>query len=182
MNLGIIKSTIVTVGFLLVMVGCSSHSVKESSITAKELDQTIELTVPASKVKLSIPKLNLVKQDTSNSQSYRYFNYWDTNEQLGISGWFEHESLFKGTQFHWSEFLAKWKGNQPTNVSFEKLNGWDIIRYNIDVQGCSQSNLKAYLVQSETWLDIHVSSFCNGDIPKSDILSYLKNITVVNKA
>ena len=181
MNLGIIKSSIVTISCILLMTGCSSHSLEESSLTAKELDQTIELTVPVSKVTLSIPKLNLVKQDTSSSQSYRYFNYWDTNAQLGISGWFEHESRFKGVQSHWSEFLSTWKGNQPTNVSFEKLNDWNIVSYNIDVQGCSQSNVKAYLVQNETWLDIHVSSFCNGDIPKADILNYIKNITVVNK-
>lgn len=182
MNLGIIKSTIVTIGCLSLMLGCATHSVKESSLTAQELDQTIEFTVPASKVKLSIPKLDLVKQDTSNSESYRYFNYWDTNSQLGISGWFEHKSKFKGTKSHWEDFLAKWYGNQPTNIRFEELNNWEIVRYNINVQGCSQSNVKAFVVQNDTWLELHISSFCNGNKPQADILDYLKNITVVNKA
>lgn len=166
---------------LFLMFGCSSYSVQESTLIARELDNTIELTVPASKVVMHIPKLKLVKQDTSISKSYRYFNYWDTDSQLGISGWFEHESLFKGTQFHWDEFLTNWKGSKPTNVSFEKLNDWEVIHYIIDVQGCSQSNIKAYLIKNETWLDIHISSFCNGDRPQADISNYLKNITVINK-
>jgi hypothetical protein len=181
MNLGVIKSIYLSVSCLFLVYGCSSHSVHESTITAQEFDKTIMLTVPASKVKLTIPKLELVKQSPSNSPSNRYFLYWDTNSQLGISGWFEHQSLFKGAKFHWKEYTAKLNGNQPTNVSFEKLNGWEIVRYNINVQGCSQSNVKAFLVKNETWLDIHVSSFCNGSKPQADILGYLKNITVENK-
>jgi len=182
MNLGIIKSIILSVSCFFLMLGCSSHSAHESTITAQEPDKTIILTVPVSKVKLTIPKLGLVEQSTSNSPSNRYFLYWDTNSQLGISGWFEPESLFKGIEFHWNEYTTKLNGNQPTNVSFEELNGWDIVRYNIDIQGCSQSNVKAFLVQNETWLDIHISSFCNGSKPHADILGYLKNITVENKA
>lgn len=182
MNLGNIKSTLLIISFLSLMFGCASHSVQESSITVQEHDKTIELTVSSSKVKMTIPKLELVKQDNSYSQSNRYFYYWDTNSKLGISGWFEPESRFQGTQFHWGEFLTKWNGNEPTNISFEKINDWEIVRYNIDVQGCSQSNVKAFLIQNETWLEIHVSSFCNGNKPKANILDFIRNITVENKA
>jgi hypothetical protein len=174
------KSTFLIVTSILLILGCSSHSVQESSITAKEFGNSIELTVPASKVKMTIPKLEFVKQNNSGN-SYRYFNYWDTNEQLGISGWFEPKSLYKGTQFHWEQFLAKWKGNQPTNVSFEKLDNWEVIRYNIDVQGCSQSNAKAFRVQNETWLEIHVSSFCKDGSEQTDIMDFIQNISVEDK-
>lgn len=175
------KSTLLIFSCMFLMFGCSSHSVQESSITAKELANTIELTVPASKVKMTIPKLEFVKQNDNPTNSYRYFYYWDTNAQLGISGWFEPASLFKGTQVHWDQFLAKWNGNQPTNVSFEKLKNWEIVRYNIDVQGCSQSNIKAFLVQNETWLEIHVSSFCKNGLEQADIIDFIKNISVENK-
>jgi len=175
------KSTFLIFTCLFLMQGCSSHSVQNSTLTAQELENTIELTVPASKVKMTIPKLKLIKQNDNPTNSYRYFYYWDTNEQLGISGWFEPASLFKGTKFHWDEFVAKWNGNQPTNVSFEKLNGWEVVRYNIDVQGCSQSNAKAFLVQNETWLEIHVSSFCKNGSEQADIVDYIKNISVENK-
>jgi len=164
------------------MFGCSSYSAQESSITAQELDKTIELTVPASKVKMTIPKLALVKQNNNPTNSYRYFNFWDTNEQLGISGWFEPESQFKGTKYHWNEFLAKWKGSPPTNVHFEILNGWEIIRYNLEVPGCTQSNAKAFLVQSDTWLEIHVSSFCKEHAKQADVIEYIKGIVVEIKA
>lgn len=167
---------------LFLMCGCSSYSIQESSITAHEFNKTIELTVPASKVKMLIPKLGLVKQNDNPTNSYRYFYYWDTDAQLGISGWFEPESQFKGTKYHWNEFLAKWKGNPPSNVHFEKLNGWEVILYNIDVQGCSQSNAKAFLVQSETWLEIHVSSFCKEGAKQADVMDFIKNIVVENKA
>jgi hypothetical protein len=176
------KSTFLVFTCMILMLGCSSHSVQESSITAKEFDNSIELAVPASKVKMTIPKLEFVKQNDNPTNSYRYFYYWDTNAQLGISGWFEPESLFKGTLSHWNEFLAKWKGNPPTNVSFEKLNNWEIVRYNIDVQGCSQSNAKAFLVQDETWLEIHVSSFCKVGAEQADIIDFINNIKIDSKA
>ena len=175
------KSTFLIFTCMILMLGCSSHSVQESSLTAKEFESTIELTVPVSKVKMTIPKLEFVKQNDNPTNSYRYFYYWDTNAQLGISGWFEPASLFKGTQSHWDQFLAKWKGNQPTNVSFEKLNNWEVVRYNIDVQGCSQSNAKAFLVQNETWLEIHVSSFCKDDSDQADITNFINSITVEDK-
>ena len=167
---------------LLFISGCSSYSVQESSITAQEFNETIELTVPASKVKMVIPKLGLVKQIDNPTNSYRYFYYWDTNEQLGISGWFEPESQFKGTKYHWNAFLAKWKGSSPSNVHFEKLNGWEVIRYNIDAHGCSQFNAKAFLVQSGTWLEIHVSSFCKEGGKQADVMDFIKYIVVENKA
>lgn len=175
------KSTFLILKCIFLMLGCSSHSVQESSITALELNNTIELTVPASKVKITIPKLGFVKQNDNPSNSYRYFFYWDTNEQLGVSGWFEPESQFKGTKHHWNDFLAKWKGNPPTNVSFEQLNGWELVRYNIDIQGCVQSNVKAFILNSGTWIEIHVSSFCRDGIEQADVIDFIKKIKVENK-
>lgn len=166
---------------IFLIFGCSSHSVQESNLTAQEFESTIELTVPASKVKMTIPKFEFVKQKDNPTNSYRYFYYWDTNKQLGISGWFEQASLYKGTQTHWKQFLSKWSGNQPTNVSFEKLNNWEVVRYNIDVQGCSQSNVKAFLVQNKTWLEIHVSSFCKDGLKQADITDFIKKISVEDK-
>lgn len=167
---------------LFLMFGCSSYSVQESTLTAQEFDKTIELTVPASKVIMIIPKLGLVKQKENPTNSNRYFYYWDNKEQLGISGWFEPESQFKGTKVHWNKFLANWNGNPPTNVHFEKLNGWEIVRYKIDVQGCSQSNAKVFLVQNSTWIELHISSFCKKDgSEQADIMNYIKSIAVENK-
>lgn len=178
-----VKSIYLSFACVFIMWGCSSSSVKESSLTVQEFDKTIELNVPASKIKMTIPRLGLIKQEDNPTNSYRYFYYWDTNEQLGISGWFEPASLFKGVQFHWTEFLSKWNGNELTDVSFEKINGWDVVRYNIDVNGCSQSNAKAFLVQNETWLDIHISAFCKGNSVRgdADIVGFIKSISVENR-
>lgn len=175
------ESIFIALTCLFLTIGCASHSLKESTITTQEFDSTITLTVPASNIKMSIPKLELVKQDSNHSESNRYFYYWDTNTQIGISGWFEPEALFEGTQHHWRQFVDTWDGNQPTNIKFEKLNGWEVVRYDIVVQNCTQSNAKAFLVQSETWIEIHVSSFCRIGEYNADVMDYIRHISVQSK-
>jgi len=165
---------------LILASGCASYSLEESTLTSIELGNSIELTVPASKVKMVLPRLEFVKQE-NDANSHRYFYYWDIKAQLGISGWFEPATLFKGRETHWQQFLRKWPGNKPVNVRFEEVNEWQIVRYDIDVQGCLQSNAKGFLIQNETWLEIYVSSFCKKDSSKADVIDLIKMIIVEDK-
>jgi hypothetical protein len=89
---------------LLCLTGCSTTSVKNSTLVAFESSETITFSVPASKVKLIIQNRQLIKQNVNPTNSYRYFNYSGKTSKFSISGWFEPASLYKGLQYSWGSF------------------------------------------------------------------------------
>ncbi len=107
-----LKLNFITLTLILIsIVGCATSSVQESTLIATEGADTIEFTVPASKVKMTIPKNDLVKAENTASKSYRYFIYNGKSTDFSISGWFEPENKYEGVEKHWNGFLKKldWK-------------------------------------------------------------------------
>jgi len=161
---------------LFALFGCASHSVEESTLTSKVIGENIELSVPASKLVLSIPKIGLIKQP-NKTDSYRYFYYYDKPLAFGVSGWFEPESQFIGAKKSWEEFIDKWHGAEPKDVSFSTINGWEVVTYILPLQQCKQLNAKAHMVKSGTWIELHASSTkCSKDKEFIDIRSYIKQL------
>ncbi|PKM20884.1 MAG: hypothetical protein CVV11_05230 [Gammaproteobacteria bacterium HGW-Gammaproteobacteria-15] len=159
--------------------GCSTNSVQESTLIATDGPEVIELTVPASKVKMIIPKNDLVKMDSSGSKSYRYFIYSGNISGISISGWFEPSNQYQGVEKHWNDFLKNWSGNKPENVVISNIGQWETISYNLQYKACNQQHIKSFLVKADTWIELHISYPCDQVM---DIKTYLEEIRVEQKS
>jgi hypothetical protein len=125
------------------------------------------LTVPMSRLILSIPKGNLLYRktpSTSKAAHPRYFYFEDPALNMIISGWFEPEKNFAGVKKVWEEDTLAWKKNRlpdPVNVSFMKIGNWDTVLYDIESPEYVNSHIRAHWLQADTWIDIHVSITTN---------------------
>jgi hypothetical protein len=144
-------------------------------LVAKETPETITFSVPASKVKITIPNTQLVKQSANPTNSYRYFNYSGKTSGFTISGWFEPASLFKGLKYSWTQFLKEWSGSTPENIQFSSVGSWEVVTYSIATGPCVQSSLRANVVKNGTWVELHLSSPCNKSM---NLKEYLERILV----
>jgi hypothetical protein len=123
-----------------------------------------ELTVPVSRLIMKIPKGGLLPAAEQNiggaTASPRYFRFVDEAKGLTISGWFENANGFTSAKKSWDAEVESWKKNHlpsPENVTFNKLGGWDTVRYDTKLPGGTDCHIRAYWVQAGTWIDVHIS-------------------------
>ncbi len=147
-----------------------------------------ELKVPQSRLTLKIPVQGLAVQyerDSGGSTSNpRYFQFKGTDSGLMASGWFEPASRYDGLQKLWKGDTAAWKragSPEPINVRFDKLNGWELIEYDIALDPrASNSHLRAELTRAGTWVDLHVSitsERSTGDL-HAELRKFLQSLVV----
>jgi hypothetical protein len=133
------------------------------SIAVETKAAAFVLTVPVSKLALTIPKGNLVLKSSAiggSTNNPRYFHFEDPALHLIVSGWFEPSQGFSGIDAFWKSETAAWKQNglpEAQDVMFEKMGKWDAIVYELKIPGASNSHVRAHWVQAGTWIDIHLS-------------------------
>ena len=130
-------------------------------LVVAEKDGNFELSVPVSRLMLTIPKGQLRAQKSSaGSDSPRYFVFEDRGHALVISGWFEPEQSFKSMDSFWSgeqRSLAQ-NGLQLENITKEQIGHWQVVLYDIGLPGGRSFNMRAECVQAGTWIDLHLSA------------------------
>jgi hypothetical protein len=146
-----------------------------------------ELSVPVSHLVMTIPKDNLSpeKNPTGGSaNSPRYFYFGDRKKALIISGWFESAAGFKGMEKFW-ESESQSLGQKQKDVSFEQIGNWNVVIYDMEVPlpKTSNSHIRAELVQSGTWIDLHLSLTSDRSTKDSqaELVKTLKKILVVER-
>jgi hypothetical protein len=146
-----------------------------------------ELSVPVSHLVMTIPKKNLSPQrnpsgGSANRPTYFYFS--DEKKALIISGWFESADGFKGMERFWKSETQSW-GQKPSNVSFEQIGNWNVVIYDMEIPlpKASNSHIRAELVQSGTWIDLHLSLTAEQSTKDSraELVKTLKTILVVER-
>ena len=169
----------------ILLTGCPSHQKKsEPAIVINEKAKSYEVTVPTSKLSLTIPKGDL-KKPLSSMESYQYFAFEDRKVDFYIYGWFESGHRFSGMKENWESNIIRWKKAgllKPQKVSFVKEGNWDVVTYELKRNGCMQSNLRAHFVRAGTWIELHLSFYCyasSGD--RERLISFLKTISVQEK-
>ena len=162
----IIQKSLLVVIWLFVS-GCSVTDGARTNerIEVKEANDSYSFSVPVSRLTMTLPKSDWSRKDKSiggSTNNPRYFYFEDRREaSLILSGWFEPDRLFKGIRSHWEEDTRSWKKQglpEPVNISFEKLGDWEAVMYDHNFGNAVSSHLRAHLVQSGTWIDLHLST------------------------
>ena len=180
----------------LTLVKGAKHNKEGSASPSEPIEITdekelIRLTVPMSRLVMTIPKGNLTHARNpfgGAADNPRYFYFRDEVLKLEISVWFEPRQSFSGTPVLWERETKEWKRRgppDPQNVSFMKVADWDSIIYDIeDPSGSSNSHIKAHLLQAGTWIEVHISmtsDASNAEI-RNNLLTLLKRFKVTEKS
>ncbi|MEW5948914.1 MAG: hypothetical protein AB1711_05825 [Thermodesulfobacteriota bacterium] len=168
-----------------------ASSSPSESIEIRNLKGVFRLTVPISRLVITIPKgnLSLAKNTLGGSaDNPRYFYFRDEELKLNISGWFEPEQSYLGTKVLWENVTREWKRGglpDPQNVTFMKIANWDIIVYDILHPSGSSSNshIKAHWLQAGTWIEVHISmtSDASSTEIRTKLLALLNTFEVTEK-
>jgi len=129
---------------------------RTDDVVVSERDGAYELTVPVSRLAVTIPKEGFTRRTDRGSSSSRYFYFEDAARHLFVSGWFEPESEFQGVKKFWESETAAWaKNNMPAaeDVVFRKIGGWETIAY----RSAKGPHLRAHWISAGTWIDLHLS-------------------------
>ncbi len=163
---------------------------KSETIAINEMENTYELTVPISKLFMTLPKKGLsLKQGSigGGTDNPRYFYFEDKARNIIISGWFESDLNFTNINTFWENETKAWKRGglpEPKNVLFTKISNWDAILYDITAPGGNNTHIRAHWLQSGTWIDIHLSITSNRPVTelKATLESLLSAIQVKEKS
>ena len=144
-------------------IGAGQQAPKEVSLQTTEQGEKYVLTVPVSRLVMTIPKGGLTRAQNSrggSANSPRYFIFEDRALHLVVSGWFESDDHFLGIKQFWANEMAAWKREnlpEARDVSFEDFGSWKTILYDIAVPANGNSHIRAHWIQDGTWIDIHLS-------------------------
>ena len=132
------------------------------------LEDSIELSVPASKLTLILPRGDLATVNeprTGAAASSRYFHFADAQRGLIVSGWFEPASSYGGFEKFWMGELIAMKKNgvllkkAPDVV---KAGPWQAVAYDVELPNGVSANVRAELISAGTWVDVHISVTSKG--------------------
>jgi hypothetical protein len=164
---------------------------RADALEIKELQDSFELSVPVSRLIMTMPKGNLSRKNLGAggaTNNPRYFSFVDSTSGLIISGWFEPEESYRGAEKLWKSETEAWKRRgdpSPQNVSFMKAGDWDVIAYEMQMSiAGSNSHLRAERAEKGTWIDVHMSltSDRTSAEARARLLEVLNQIQVKEKA
>jgi hypothetical protein len=163
----------------------AAGSSADATIRIRELEQVFELSVPVSRLVVTIPKAGLVrtKNPLGGSADHPRFFYFVGGANLTfISGWIEPAQRFSGIEKFWENETSGWKRQglpAPVDVSFVKVDNWDVIIYDMPSPVGNNSHVRAHRVQAGTWIDMHISTIQKSSTEsRSKLLALLQTIEV----
>jgi hypothetical protein len=156
----IVLSTI----FTAIAVGNSVHPPISESVAISQTSDSIEITVPVSNLVLKFPKASFIVENSPHggaTNSPRYFLLRDKLTGAVVSGWFESAEGAADLRKSWATEMVELKKKgfgEPAAVEEMQIGPWRTITYGIAMTSGSSTHIRASLVQSGTWIDIHLSA------------------------
>jgi hypothetical protein len=150
----------------------------DQQLAIKETDDSFRLSVPVSRLVMTIPRgdLKVVHESGSGGTAGpRYFHLEDASHGIIIiSGWFEPADSYGGIKKFWKGETDSWKKNHlpdPKDTSIVKIDKWD---------AGSNTHIRAEWVDLGTWIDVHISVTTPEPIgvARAKAMSVLKNIRI----
>ncbi len=135
----------------------------DQKLAIQETDDSFRLSVPVSRLVMTIPRGDLkVVHDSGSGPTAgpRYFHFEDAPHGIIISGWFESAQSYGGIQKFWKGETDAWKKNHlpnPKDTSIVKIDKWDAILYDIKLPEGSNTHIRSEWVDLGTWIDVHIS-------------------------
>jgi len=178
----------VLVAALAVVNTTATSAPPSQSIAIETAETSYILTVPVSRLTMTIPKGHLVLKSSplGEPNNPRYFYFQDSKVTFIVSGWFEPASGFSGIERFWENETNAWKRNglpEAQDVSFTKIGNWDSVVYETKLPRGTNAHIRAHWVQAGTWIDVHLSLTSTRASAESRKLleSYLRTISVEEK-
>jgi hypothetical protein len=134
-----------------------------AALIVTEEDGIFRLAVPASRLVMTLPRGTLARETTSAggaTSNPRYFHFTDSDRGINLSGWFESAESYAGFDKLWGQQIEAWrKGGMPSplNAVKSRLDGWELVSYDISLPSGSDAHIRAEWVQDGMWIDLHVS-------------------------
>jgi hypothetical protein len=156
------------------------------TLRVSEFERVFELSVPVSRLVMSIPKAGLVQMNAPVGANHpRYFYFVGGADAVNISGWIESAQRFRGVSEFWKSETGGWRRQglpDPVDVRFIKVGGWEAIVYDMSSPVGSNSHVRAHWVQAGTWIDLHISTIQNASAEsRNRLLEMLRSIEVREK-
>jgi hypothetical protein len=153
---------------------------------AREPGSAFDFTVPQSRVLVRIPAIGL-HPDADGAGRPGYFKLSRERPMLIVSGWLEPADAYKGLEAFWEEERRSpaYQGAlAPQHVKLTRVGRWEVVSYDIPLDGGVSAHLRAQRVQAGTWIDLHLSSTQarEGEQLREELLSTLRTVEVVEKA
>ena len=98
-----------SVVFLFCCVAFCQESPGGANIEITQVAGNYVVTVPVSRLVMTIPKGNLSRVSAEGVESSRYFLFEDEALHLIMTGWFESDEGFPGIKRFWADETAAWK-------------------------------------------------------------------------
>ena len=156
------------------------------TLTIAESEDSYRLSVPVSRLVMTIPKDDLEVADAGTgggTASPRYFNLQDRARGIVVSGWFEPAGAYAGLDDFWKGEAAALRRNgfTPENIGQTKVDGWDVILYDMEIPRATNTHIRAEWVEQGTWIDIHISVTSRDriEVARQIAMSVLTGIQVV---
>lgn len=123
-----------------------------------------KVTTDDSNVVLVLPKENIPYQTVDAGNSNFEFSNLNENDPIIVSGWIEPSRKYPGVKAVMNDKLKNWskpESKLPTaqNVAYSTEGKWEIVSYSADIAGGKQFNIESHLVESGTWIHLHLSIF-----------------------
>jgi hypothetical protein len=143
-------------------------------------------TVPQSRVIVKVSDPSLLP-DAAGAKP-NYFKLARREPLLIVSGWLEPAQQYKGLNAFWqgeSRSPAYAGALAPTRVEMLREGAWEVVAFDVSVQGAVQSNLRAERVEAGTWIDLHLSTIARAGTPstklRAELLAALRQVQVLQK-
>jgi hypothetical protein len=136
-----------------------------AAIRITETDRAYELTVPVSRLIMTIPKGKLTRTEQHPAEAAgnpRYFAFRHQTLNLTVDGWFEPAEKFPGLKPFWEEktrMMTRANLPAPEEVSFVKVGRWKAIAYVIPDPAIPliSSSISAHWIEAGTWIELELS-------------------------
>lgn len=160
-----------------------------SELDFAQADGNIVLSVPASRLSLSLPHGGLrVTHDRSGgaTESPRYFKLEDPDTGTVVSGWFEPADRYMDLDKSFAGEMDQVKGilGPAQQVERSEINGWHVITYHFALpRGGTSANIRASYTGAGTWIDLHasVSTSAPADEARRRVRALLESVHVTEK-
>ena len=157
------RATWLSIALCTAVVSHTPAGAQDSRLAIEDAGNSFELTVPVSRLILSVPKggLGIGRNKRGGAtESARYFYLTDAEDGVVVSGWFEPAARYIDLGDSWRQEMEHMKKKgfpAPQDVEPSEIGKWRAILYNFPLPNGTSAHVRASYIGAGTWIDLHAS-------------------------